>query len=186
MTHSREIQIGSSTLILETGRLAKQADGACVARLGDTVVLTTACAQTSGAPRDFLPLTVDYREYAAAGGRIPGGFFKREGRPTEKEIITSRLIDRPLRPLFPEGYRRETQIISFVLSADGENDSDILGINGASTALTLSDIPYYNPVAAVRVALLASRWALIRVSPFMRRSVPRALSMMAPRSRRAG
>ena len=105
-------------------------------------------------PRDFLPLTVDYREYTYAAGRIPGGFFKREGRPTEKEIITSRLIDRPLRPLFPDGYTTETQIISFVLSADGENDPDILAINGASTALVLSEIPFYHPIGAVRVGLI--------------------------------
>ena len=152
--HRKEISLGSSNLTLETGRLAKQADGSCIARMGDTMVLTTACAQTTGAPRDFLPLTVDYREYAAAGGRIPGGFFKREGRPTEKEIITSRLIDRPLRPLFPDGYRRETQIISFVLSADSENDPDILALNGASAALALSNIPFYHQLAAVRVGLI--------------------------------
>ncbi|MEE2775244.1 MAG: polyribonucleotide nucleotidyltransferase [Acidobacteriota bacterium] len=154
MTTKREISLGSSSLTLETGRLAKQAQGSCVVRIGDTMVLTTACAQSSGQPRDFLPLTVDYRENYAAGGRFPGGFFKREGRPTEKEIITSRLIDRPLRPLFPEGYTRETQIISFVLSADGENDPDICALNGASTALALSDIPFYHPLAAIRVALI--------------------------------
>ncbi len=154
MTHRKEISIGENPLLIQSGRLAKQADGSCEIRLGDTIVLTTACAEKSGRPRDFLPLTVDYRENAAAGGRIPGGFFKREGRPSEKEIITCRLIDRPLRPLFPEGYTHETQIISLVISADGENDSDILGINGASTALVLSDIPYYNPLGAVRVALI--------------------------------
>ena len=110
----KEIQIGSTPLTFETGRLARQADGAVVVRHGDTVVLTTACIATSTQPRDFLPLTVDYREYSSAGGRIPGGFFKREGRPTEKEIITSRLIDRPLRPLFPDGYTQDTQIISLV------------------------------------------------------------------------
>jgi polyribonucleotide nucleotidyltransferase len=151
----REIPIGDGNLIIETGYLAKQADGSCTVRYGDTVVLATACMDTRGGiPRDFLPLTVDYKEYTYAAGRIPGGFFKREGRPTEKEIITSRLIDRPLRPLFPEGYTAETQIIAFCLSADGENDPDILAINGASTALVLSEIPFYHPVGAVRVGLI--------------------------------
>jgi polyribonucleotide nucleotidyltransferase len=155
MKRSKQIEIGSSPLTIETGHIAKQAGGSCTVRLGDTVVLATACMDTrSDRPRDFLPLTVDYREYTYAAGRIPGGFFKREGRPTEKEIITSRLIDRPLRPLFPDGYTHETQIISFVLSADGENDPDILAINGASTALVLSEIPFYHPVGAVRVALV--------------------------------
>jgi polyribonucleotide nucleotidyltransferase len=154
MRQQREIEVGEESLILETGYLAKQAHGSCTVRLGDTVVLATACMQTGGLERDFLPLTVDYREYTAAAGRIPGGFFKREGRPTEKEIITSRLIDRPLRPLFPEGYFNETQIIAFCISADGEHDPDILAINGASTALVLSEIPFYHPVGAVRVGLI--------------------------------
>ncbi|RPH53868.1 polyribonucleotide nucleotidyltransferase, partial [bacterium] len=150
----KEISIGGGTLILETGHLAKQADGSCTVRYGDTVVLATACMENKGGERDFLPLTVDYREYTYAAGRIPGGFFKREGRPTEKEIITSRLIDRPLRPLFPDGYVSDTQIIAFCLSADSENDPDILALNGASTALVLSNIPYYHPIAAVRVGLV--------------------------------
>jgi polyribonucleotide nucleotidyltransferase len=155
MKQRKEIPIGSGNLIIETGHLAKQADGSCTVRFGDTVVLATACMETkSGVERDFLPLTVDYREYTYAAGRIPGGFFKREGRPTEKEIITSRLIDRPLRPLFPEGYFSDTQIIAFCLSADSENDPDILAINGASTALVLSEIPFYHPVGAVRVGLV--------------------------------
>ncbi len=155
MRQSRTIPIGETQLIIETGHLAKQANGSCTVRLGDTVVLATACMENkAGVERDFLPLTVDYREYTAAAGRIPGGFFKREGRPTEKEIITSRLIDRPLRPLFPEGYFSETQIIAFCLSADGENDPDILAINGASAALVLSEIPFYHPVGAVRVGLI--------------------------------
>ena len=155
MKFSKEISVGRQSITIESGRLAKQADGSCTVRIGDTMVLVTACAQATGTSgRDFLPLTVDYREYHAAGGRIPGGFFKREGRPTEKEIITDRLIDRPLRPLFPKGYFRETQIISFVLSADGENDPDVLAINGASAALVLSNIPFYNPIAAVRVCIV--------------------------------
>jgi polyribonucleotide nucleotidyltransferase len=155
MKQRKEIAIGAGTLIIESGHLAKQANGSCTIRYGDTVVLATACMEQKGpAERDFLPLTVDYREYTYAAGRIPGGFFKREGRPTEKEIITSRQIDRPMRPLFPEGYTADTQIIAFCLSADGENDPDILAINGASVALVLSDIPFYHPVGAVRVGLI--------------------------------
>ena len=151
----REIQIGHGTLSLETGEIARQANGSIVTRCGDTVVLTTACiAGDPTEPRPFLPLTVEYRENSAAAGRIPGGFFKREGRPSEKEIIACRLIDRPLRPLFPKGYFAETQIISFVLSADDENDPDVMAINGASAALTLSNIPFYTPVGAVRVGLI--------------------------------
>jgi polyribonucleotide nucleotidyltransferase len=147
-----ELPLGNHTLSIETGKIAKQADGSAVVRLGDTVVLATACAQKD--PRvgvDFLPLTVDYRENNYASGKIPGGFFKREGRPNEKEILTSRMIDRPLRPLFPEGYACETQVIGLLLSADLENDSDTLAIIGASTSLYISDIPFDNPVGAVRV-----------------------------------
>jgi polyribonucleotide nucleotidyltransferase len=152
MMQKLELPLGSHTLSIETGKVAKQADGSAVVRLGDTVVLATACAQKE--PRvgvDFLPLTVDYRENNYASGKIPGGFFKREGRPNEKEILTSRMIDRPLRPLFPEGYACETQVIGLLLSADLENDSDTLAIIGASTALYISDIPFENPVGAVRV-----------------------------------
>ena len=117
----KEIEIGGETLIVESGHIAKQADGSCTVRLGDSMVLATACmAKGEAQPRGFLPLTVDYREYSSAAGRIPGGFFKREGRPSEKETITCRLIDRPLRPLFPDGYFNETQIIGFVLSAGDE------------------------------------------------------------------
>src|SRR5688572_15514804 len=147
-----EQPLGRHTLSIETGHMAKQADGSVVVRLGDTVVLATACAQRE--PRvgvDFLPLTVDYRENTYAAGKIPGGFFKREGRPNEKEILTSRMIDRPLRPLFPEGYSNETQVIGLLLSADMENDSDTLAIIGASAALYLSDIPFESPIGAVRV-----------------------------------
>ena len=151
MAFKREMQIGGKTLSLETGALAKQANGACVVRYGDTVVLATACYKEGTVMGDFMPLTVDYKEYTYAGGRIPGGFFKREGRPTEKEILTSRLIDRPLRPSFQKGYRQETQIIALVLSADGENDPDVMAINAASTALTISEIPFLNPIGAVRV-----------------------------------
>ena len=159
-----EMPLGRHTLSIETGRMAKQADGAVLVRLGDTVVLATACAQKE--PRvgvDFMPLTVDYRENTYAAGKIPGGFFKREGRPNEKEILTSRMIDRPLRPLFPEGYACETQVVGLLLSADMENDSDTLAITGASTALYISDIPFHNPVAAVRVGIgTGSAWSTPR------------------------
>ena len=140
---------------VETGRLAKQADGACVVRMGDTMVLCTAVSNKEPKPGiDFFPLTVDLRENFAAGGRFPGGFIKREGRPSEKEILSSRLIDRVIRPLFPDGYRNETQIICQVISSDGQNDGDVLGGFGASVALTLSDIPFQGPMAEVRVGRL--------------------------------
>jgi polyribonucleotide nucleotidyltransferase len=155
MKLEQEIAVGNSRLIIESGHIAKQANGSCTVRCGDTVVLTTACMSGDPTiPRPFLPLTVEYREYSAASGRIPGGFFKREGRPSEKEIISCRLTDRPLRPLFPKGYFAETQIITLVMSADEENDPDILAINGASTALVLSEIPFYHPIGAVRVGLI--------------------------------
>lgn len=143
---------GGKTLSIETGKLAKQAHGSVVCRIGDLVVLSTACANAD--PRegiDFFPMTVDYREYTYAGGRIPGGYIKREGRPSEREVIVCRMIDRPIRPLFPEGFRCETQLISLVLSTDAENDPDVLAINGASAALCLSDIPFLGPIGAVRV-----------------------------------
>src|SRR6202023_1755505 len=156
MKHDVSVQLtGGKSLSFETGKLAKQAHGSVVVRIGDSVVLATACA--SPAPRegiDFFPLTVDYREYTYAGGRIPAGFIKREGRPQERETLTARQIDRPIRPLFPEGFRNETQVIALVLSADTENDPDILRINAASCALTLSDIPFAGPVGAVRIGLI--------------------------------
>src|SRR5262245_2082431 len=154
-TDTREIVVGTRTLSIETGKLAKQADGAVIVRSGDTMVLVTAChANTPRAGIDFLPLTVDYREYAYASGRIPGGFFKREGKPAEKEVLTSRLIDRPIRPLFPSGWFYETQIVALLLSADAENDSDVLAITGASAALALSSIPFTETIAGVRVGLV--------------------------------
>ncbi len=146
---------GGKRISFETGNLAKQAHGSAVVRIGDNVVLATAVSNPD--PRegiDFFPLTVDYREYTYAGGRIPGGFIKREGRPSEREILTSRQIDRPVRPLFQEGFKCETQVIAFVLSADTENDPDVAGINGASAALTISDIPFLGPIGAVRVGLV--------------------------------
>lgn len=144
--------VGHSPITFETGKIAKLADGAVVVSSADTVVITTAVsATTMKEGQDFFPLTVDYKEKAAAVGKIPGGYFKREGRPTEKEILTSRMIDRPLRPLFPKGYFYDTQIISILLSADGQNDPDILSINGASAALCVSDIPFAGPIGAVRI-----------------------------------
>src|SRR5436309_11854302 len=159
--HTREITLGRNTLRLETGRLAKQAHGSVIVRYGDSVVLVTACrAATPREGIDFLPLTVDYREYTYASGRIPGGFFKREGKPAEKEVLTSRVIDRPIRPLFPSGWRHETQIIALVLSADQENDTDVLAITGASAALALSDIPFQKTIAGVRVGLVDGQYVV--------------------------
>jgi len=159
--HTRELHVGQNTLRLETGKLAKQADGSIVVRYGDSVVLVTACR--SAQPRegiDFLPLTVDYREYTYASGRIPGGFFKREGKPAEKEVLTSRVIDRPIRPLFPSGWRFESQIIALVLSADQENDTDVLAITGASAALALSDIPFEKTIAGVRIGMVDGQFVI--------------------------
>jgi polyribonucleotide nucleotidyltransferase len=152
--HQVTVEVGGRPLILETGKIAKQANGAIVARYGDTIVLTTACMAPGANDRDFLPLTVDYRENTYAAGKIPGGFFKREGRPSEKEILTSRLIDRPMRPLFPEAWRNETQIVSMVLSADSDNDPDVIAVTSASAAAFCSDLPFETPIAAVRVGLL--------------------------------
>src|ERR1700691_1617966 len=148
------MELGGRTLTFETGKMARQAHGAIVARYGDTVVLATACMDNRATEKDFLPLTVDYREYTYSAGKIPGGFFKREGRPSEREILTSRMIDRPLRPLFPEAWRNETQIVAMVLSADSENDPDMIGITAASAAAFVSDLPFTTPVAAVRVGLV--------------------------------
>ncbi len=150
---------GGKQIRFETGRMAKQASGAALTSSGDNVVLATAVASPD--PKegiDFFPLTVEYREFTYAGGRIPGGFIKREGRPSEKEILTSRQIDRPIRPLFPETFRNETQVVAFVYSADKENDPDVLGINGASCALALSDIPFHGPVGAVRVGIIGDQF----------------------------
>jgi polyribonucleotide nucleotidyltransferase len=148
------IEVGGRPLILETGKIAKQANGAVTARYGDTVLLVSACMANKPNDRDFLPLTVDYRENTYSAGKIPGGFFKREGRPTEKEILVSRLIDRPMRPLFPDSWRNETQIIAMVLSADSDNDPDVIAVTAASAAAYCSDLPFGDPIAAVRVGLL--------------------------------
>ncbi len=158
---TRSIEFGGRTFTIETGKMARQADGAVTLRYGDTVVLVTATAQHREKQGiDFLPLTVDYRENTYAAGKIPGGFFKREGRPNEKETLTSRLIDRPIRPLFPKGWSFETQIIALVLSADLANDPDVMAVTGASTALHLSDIPFVKPIAAVRVGLVNDEFML--------------------------
>jgi len=162
---------GGKQLTFETGKLAKQAHGAAVVRTGDNVVLATAVANAD--PRegiDFFPLTVDYREYTYAGGRFPGGFIKREGRMSEREVLTSRQIDRPVRPMFAEGFKCETQVIAFVLSADTNNDPDVLGINGASAALTLSDIPFLGPIGAVRVGQLNGQFVINPTYDEMRES----------------
>jgi polyribonucleotide nucleotidyltransferase len=148
------LEVGGRTLSFETGKIARQAHGAIVARYGDTVVLATACMDNKATDKDFLPLTVDYREFTYSAGKIPGGFFKREGRPSEREILTSRLTDRPLRPLFPEGWSTETQIVAMVLSADSENDPDVIAVTAASAALYISKIPFEKPIAAVRVGLI--------------------------------
>src|SRR5216110_1835539 len=145
-------QIGATSISIETGKIARLADGAVVVSCGDTMVLVSAVSATTiKEGQDFFPLTVDYREKAAAAGKFPGGYFKREGRPTEKEILTSRLIDRPIRPVFPKGWYNEVQVQCIVLSADGENDPDMIALLGASAALMVSDIPWAGPLGAVRV-----------------------------------
>src|SRR5881628_1969257 len=155
MTHTVEVESNGLRMTLETGKLAKQADGAVAVRVGGTMVLATCVAAKSATEgQDFFPLTVEYRERAYAGGRIPGGYFKREGRPVEKEILTSRLIDRPIRPLFPKGFKNEVQVICLAISADQENDPDVLAMNGASAALCLAGIPFEGPVGAVRVGMV--------------------------------
>src|SRR5271169_451791 len=151
--------LGNKQIIIETGKLAKQADGAVTVQMGETIVIVAAVAATKPkAGQSFFPLTVDYREKAAAAGKFPGGYFKREGRPTEKEILTCRLTDRPIRPLFPKGWYNEVQVQTVLLSADGENDPDILSIIGASAALMVSDIPWAGPLGAVRVGRIGGKF----------------------------
>jgi len=159
--YRRELEINGTPLSFETGKYAKQADGSVIVRMGESVVLVTACASPN--PRegiDFLPLTVDYKEYTYASGRIPGGFFKREGKPSEKEVLTSRVIDRPIRPLFPAGWRNESQIIALVLSADANYDPDVLALSGASAALALSSIPLQKTIAGVRVGMVDGKYVI--------------------------
>jgi polyribonucleotide nucleotidyltransferase len=159
MSHTVSTEVNGQTLSLETGKVAKQADGAVVVRFGGSMVLATCVAAKSAREaQDFFPLTVEYRERAYAGGRIPGGYFKREGAPVKKEVLTSRLIDRPIRPLFPDGFRNEVQVICLVISADQDNDPDVLAMNGASAALCLSGIPFDGPIGAVRVAQIEGKF----------------------------
>jgi polyribonucleotide nucleotidyltransferase len=159
MSHTVEIDLGGRQITLETGRMAKQANGAVVVRSGDSVVLVSACMSDEPKPNaGFFPLTVDYREYTYAAGKIPGGFIKREGRPSEKEVLTSRLIDRPVRPLFPEGFLHETQIIAMVLSADPEQDPNSLAVVGAGAALAISDIPFHHVLGGVRVGMVKGEY----------------------------
>lgn len=161
MLQSFKKLIGKDELSIETGELAKQADGSVTVRLGGTVVLVTCvCSKTAKDDVDFLPLTVEYREKTYAAGKIPGGFFKREGKPSEKEILTARLIDRPIRPLFPKNMVNDIQVVGMVLSSDGENDSDILALNGASAALSLSNIPFDGPIGGVRVGYLDGKFII--------------------------
>jgi len=159
MLHKVEIDLFGTLLSIETGVMAKQADGAIIVRSGDNVVLVTACC--SGKPRagaNFFPLTVDYREGTYAAGKFPGGFIKREGRPTTKETLTSRLCDRPIRPLFPKGYRDEVQCQSFVLASDKQNDGDVIAMNGVACALFISPMPFGGPIASVRVGRIGGRF----------------------------
>src|SRR5207344_858288 len=159
--HRVEIEWGGRKLKLETGHMARQADAAVVAQYGETSVLATVVAAKSPKPGiDFFPLTVNYQERTYAAGKIPGGYFKREGRPTEKETLTSRLIDRPIRPLFIEGFKNETQVIVTVLSHDMENDPDIVGMIAASAALTLSGVPFMGPIGAARVGYVDNAYVL--------------------------
>ncbi|MGD0783139.1 MAG: polyribonucleotide nucleotidyltransferase, partial [Candidatus Aminicenantales bacterium] len=161
MPHTISLEINKRILSIELGRMAKQADGSAFVRYGDTVMLVTATSKKE--PREdkpFLPLIVDYRENTYAAGKIPGGFFKREGRPSEREILVARLIDRPVRPLFPEGYFCETQVVGLLLSADLENEPDTLGVIGASAALYFSDIPFAKPIGAVKIGWIGGQYVV--------------------------
>src|SRR3982075_3891712 len=157
----KELNWGGRRLVLETGKIARQADGAVLATYGETTVLCTAVAAKSAkAGQDFFPLTVNYQEKTYAAGRIPGGFFKREGRPTEKETLTSRLIDRPIRPLFPEGFINDVQVVASVLSVNSEVDPDVASLLGASAALAISGMPFLGPIGAARVGYLGGKYVL--------------------------
>jgi polyribonucleotide nucleotidyltransferase len=178
-----EREIAGRTLSIETGRMANQAGGAATVQYGDTVVLVTACVSPKeDETRDFLPLFVEYREMTYAAGRIPGGFFKREGRPNEKEVLSSRLIDRPIRPLFPSGWRNEIQIVALVLSSDQENDSDILGMIGASAALVLSPIPFSSPIGAARIGKIGGQFV---VNPTFQQLEESEMSLVVAGTRQA-
>src|SRR6201996_1121057 len=169
--YRKELDWGGRRLVLETGKIARQADGAVVATYGETTVLCTAVGAKSPKPGvDFFPLTVNYQEKAFAAGKIPGGFFKREGRPTEKEVLTSRLIDRPIRPLFHESYRNETQVVCTVLSHDLKKDPDVVAMIGASAALTISGIPFMGPIGAARVGYIDGQYVLNPTSDELQKS----------------
>jgi len=180
-------EIGGKTLSIQTGKLAKQASGSALVQYGDTIVLVTVVSALEEKTSDFLPLSVEYQEKIYAAGRIPGNYFRREiGRPSEKETLTSRLIDRPIRPLFPKGYRCETQVIATVLSMDQENDPDMLAMVGASAAIHLSDIPFAGPIASVRVGRIDGElrinppiqdWARFILATACARSVPDEMSL---------
>jgi len=162
MEQSVSVDLGGKTLTISTGRMAKLAGGSAVVQLGETVVLVASSASKTASPnRDFVPLTVDYRERTYAAGKIPGGFFKREGRPTEKEVLSSRLSDRPIRPLFSKQFPYETQIMATVMSSDQENDSDVMALIGASASINLSDIPFPEPVGAVRVGRIEGEFVVM-------------------------
>ncbi|HCX13831.1 MAG TPA: polyribonucleotide nucleotidyltransferase, partial [Rhodospirillaceae bacterium] len=174
--HRKELDWGGRKLVLETGKVARQADGAIMATYGDTSVLCTAVGARSPKPGiDFFPLTINYQEKTSAAGKIPGGFFKREGRPTEKETLTSRLIDRPIRPLFHSSYRNETQVVCTVLSHDLKNDPDIVAMIGASAALTISGIPFMGPVGGARVGYVDGKYVL---NPYMEDVTDSALDLV--------
>src|ERR1700749_2043859 len=169
--YRKELNWGGRRLVLETGQVARQADGAVMARYGDTIVLCTTVGVKSSRPgQDFFPLTVNYQEKTFAAGKIPGGFFKREGRPSEKETLVSRLIDRPIRPLFPDGFRNEVQVVATVLSHDLENDPDIVAMIGCSAALTLSGIPFFGPIGAARVGYEDGQYILNPTADQMKRT----------------
>ncbi|HAR36608.1 MAG TPA: polyribonucleotide nucleotidyltransferase, partial [Acidobacteria bacterium] len=161
MSNTINIEIGGRTLSIELGKVGKQADGSALVRYGDTIMLVTAtCKKEVSGEKNFLPLIVDYRENTYAAGKIPGGFFKREGKPSEREILVARMIDRPIRPLFPEGYIQDTQVVALLLSADLENEPDTLGIIGASAALYFSEIPFTTPLGAVKVGLVDGQFII--------------------------
>ena len=161
MSHTISLEINNRTLSIEIGKIAKQADGSALVRYGETIMLFTATSKKEvKEPKPFLPLIVDYRENTYAAGKIPGGFFKREGRPSEREILITRMIDRPIRPLFPDGYFFDTQIVGLLLSADLENEPDTLGVIGASAALYFSDIPFTTPLGAVKVGLVDNEFVI--------------------------
>src|SRR5688572_2120729 len=160
MIQRLERQFAGRTLSLEVGRMAKLAHGSCLVQFGDTVVLCAVTVDDKPTRLPFFPLTVEYRERTYAAGKIPGGFFKREGRPSEKEILSARQVDRPIRPLFPDGFLHDTQIACFILSADQENDADVLALLGTSVALNMSKIPFNTPVASVRVGRIRGNWLL--------------------------